>query len=613
MILKSISLKHVAGSETPTSVILEKGTSRLTLDRKSAPTVPTVVMSLLYPDEVSSTDIARIAGPRHDSAWRVEFESEGTIFRVSRSFAPSSMVLDLMDTATGAFGRDAVGAGNVRKRLAELVKLPAPSVMESLNFWINTNHVTPPNQESSELELDYGEPGQIEMVGTDDYFGNLMASGQGNQPVHMSDEERQVASDEFRKTRTIEFVEDQRQHANAKLEGLIDRLGTIVDGSGETARINRELSNLPEMRELTQSETELLEDPEGIVAELERKLLQIDETIEEARKKGAGRPPMLIANPAFIVGILGTVALTALSILGEPTSRRFALGNIATLGLALAGVFNWLRTRENSGRSGRKIQTMERRRQQLVSRDKAARSAISRLREEIPVPNMREYRAAKTRRQELEKRLAEIQTEHEAAFESTEYKRLHARKERAETRLNALKLARRRLGESSVNSYELEQSLDRAGLDASVILWRPDPTIKELKRQVKKLGQVASKYRLISEDGLNPKTVTSWLRVAERILGEDVPKLNMTPDHQMVTEEGENALDVLDEDRATAIVQALRMSLHLTLVKAKAPGIHGFAIDVHPLRIGNKKIRKRLDKMYTGLGERLQVVVVADV
>lgn len=612
MILKSISLKHVAGSESPISVALETGTTRLTLDRKSAPTVPMAIMSLLYPDEVSSTDIARVAGPKHDSAWRAEFEAGGTTFRVSRSFAPSSMVLDVQDPASGAFNRDAAGTNNVRKKLAELVKLPAPSVMESLNFWINTNPVTPAKPEVSQLELDVDGPAEIEMVGTDDYFGNLMATGQGGQPVQMSDEERRVVSDEFRKTRTIEFVEDQLQHANAKLEELIDRLGMIVDGSGETARINRELSNLPEMRELTSSEAEALTDPDALVADIERRLLQIDEAIGETTRKGADRPPRLVANPVFVVGVLGTLVLTFLSLTGEPSSRRFALGNVATLGLALAGVFNWLGTRENTGKSSRKLQTMERRREQLVAQDKDTRARVARLREELPVSNMREYHAARTRRQELERRLAEIQAEHEAAFETKEYKRLDARKERAETRLNTLKLARRRLGDSSVSSYELEHSLERAGLDPAVILWRPEPSSIQLKRQVKKLGQVASKYRLISEDGLNPKTVTSWLRVAERILGEDVPKLNMTPDHQMVTEDGKSAFEVLDEDRATAIVQALRMSLHLTLVKANAPGIHAFAIDIHPERIGDAKIRKRLSKMYTGLGERLQVVVSTD-
>ncbi|MFT6399754.1 MAG: hypothetical protein ACJAYU_004523 [Bradymonadia bacterium] len=570
-----------------------------------------VIMSLLYPNEVSSTDIARIAGPKHDSAWRVEFESGGTIFRVSRSFSPSSMVLDVQD-AHGAFQRDAAGAGNVRKRLAELVKLPAPSVMESLNFWTNTNPITPAKPDESLLELDNEDPGQIEMVGTDDYFGNLMASGQADKPASMSDEERRVVSDEFRKTRTIEFVEDQLKHANAKLDDLIDRLGTIVDSSGETARISRELSNLPEMRELTQSEAELLTDPEGTVAEIERKILQIDEAIDSAQKTDDGRAPMLLANPVFVVGVVGTIILTVLSFIGEPSNRRFALGNIATLGLALAGVFNWLGTRENTGKSGRKLQTMARRREQLVVQDKHTRATVARLREELPVENTHEYRVARGRRRELERRLAEIQKQHEAAFETEEYKKLDGRKERAETRLNTLKLARRRLGDSPVSSYELEQTLERAGLDPAVILWRPDTSMVELKRQVKRLGQVASKYRLISEDGLNPKTVSSWLRVAERILGEEVPILNMTPDHQMVTEEGQSAFELLDVDRATAIVQALRMSLHLTLLKANAPGIHGFAIDVHPERIGDTKIRKRLSKMYTGLGERLQVVVTTD-
>ena len=578
-----------------------------------------VIMSLLYPDEVSSTDIARIAGPRHDSAWRVEFESGGVRFRISRSFAPTSMVLDVMDEATGEFTRDSAGAADVRRRLGELVRLPAPSVMESLNFWVNTNQVVSAGKDPAEesgLVLSDDLPNEgVELVGTDDYFGNLMASDEtkgSGAPVHMDDEERRVVSDEFRKTRTIEFVEDQLKHAYEKLDSLIDQLGRIVDGTGETARLNRELTAIPEMRELSDEERELLRNPDAKTADLEAKLLKIDEALDAERKKKDKGPPALYTNLVFLAGIGGTVLLTVLSVIGEPVARRFALGNVATLGVALAGVFNWLGGMANTEKMGRRMQSLSRRRDQVVAQDKSVRSRVSSLREELPVNTLAEYEAAVKKRRGIEHRLLEIQAKHEAAYQTQEYKELERRKDRAELRLNSLKLARRRLGDGNVSSYELEYSLERAGLDPWVILWRPDPAMTELKRQVKKLGQVASKYRLISEDGLNPKTVNSWLRVAERILGSEVQPLNMTPDHQMVTEDGVNALEVFDVDTATAVVQALRMSLHLTLVKANAPGIHAFVIDVHSDRLSNEKIRRRLSKIYTGLGERLQVVVVTE-
>lgn len=578
-----------------------------------------VIMSLLFPDEVSSTEIARLAGPRHDSAWRVEFESGGTRFRVARGFAPDSLVLDLHDADTGEFTRDASGAADVRRRLGDLVKLPAPSVMEALNFWVNTHQPNgatrsapePNDQSGLILSDDFGDE-DVQLVGPEDYFANLMGDDTPEEPVEMGEEERRVVSDEFRKTRTIEFVEDQLKHANAKLDRLIDDLGRMVDSTGETARLNRELSALPEMRALTDDERDLFQQPDARVADIEAKLHAVDDAIDAERKRVEQRPPGLHTNLVFLAGIAGTLVLTVLSVTGEPVARRFALGNVATLGVALAGVFAWLNGLASTDKVGRKLQSMTRRRQQLVAQDKHIRNKVSALREELPVSNLREYDDAVKRRADLEHRLLEIQAEHEAAYETEEYKQLEARKGRSEQRLNALKLARRRLGDASVSSYELEQSLTRAGLDPWVILWRPDPAFVELKRQVKRLGQVASKYRLISEAGLNPKTVTSWLRVAERILGDDVEPLNMTPDHQMVTEDGTNALEVLDIDRATAIVQALRMSLHLTLVKANAPGIHGFAIDIHPDRLGNEKIQRRLSKMYTGLGERLQVIAVAE-
>ena len=575
-----------------------------------------VIMSLLFPDEVSSTEIARLAGPRHDSAWRVEFDAGGTRFRVARGFAPDSLVLYLFDEATGDFTRDASGAAEVRRRLGDLVKLPAPSVMEALNFWVNTHQVQSagkdPNDESGLVLSDDLADADVELVGTEDYFANLQASDDTATPAEMSDEERRAVSDEFRKTRTIEFVEDQLKHASAKLERLIDDLGRMVDGTGETARLNRELSSIPQMRELNNEERGMLDDPDRKIADIEQKLFALDEAVDAERKNTAARPPRLHTNPVFLAGIAGTIVLTVLSLTGEPVGRRLALGNVVTLGVALAGVFAWLGGLANTDKVGRKLQSMTRRREQLVAQDKQLRSRVASLREELLINNLRDYDEAQKRRREIESCLLQIQAKHETRYQTEEYKKLEARKGRAEQRLNALKLARRRLGDASLSSYELEQSLTRAGLDPWVILWRPDPAIVELKRQVKKLGQVASKYRLISEDGLNPKTVTSWLRVAERILGDEVESLNMTPDHQVVTEDGTNALEVLDIDRATAVVQALRMSLHLTLVKANAPGIHGFAIEIHSDRLADEKIRRRLSKMYTGLGERLQVIVATE-
>lgn len=607
MIIRSISLKGVAGSDKPASFAVDGGTTRITLDPRSAAALPAVVMTLLYPEEVSTTEIARLAGPDAESAWRVEFDEEGTVFRVSRGFAPASIVLDVLDRASGRWERAAGGSSDVRVKLAELIKLPPPTVMEALNFWINVHS----GKETASVPAERETSGsKLTIVGTDDFLGSMAEIGHEQNFTALSEEERRVIADEFRKTATIEFVEDQIRQAEQKLEQVINALGAVVDESGQLARITRQLSDVPAMRRLSDEERAYFDGPEAQLAEMERRLIAVDSELADAERANKARASALHRNPAFVAGLAATVLLTGISLFAGPAARRFALGNLVSLSFALTGFLGWLDGRASSGRAGRKVAALARRREQLIEHYERTRAVVDRLREELPVRNLVEYQTALDRRAALEAELAEVERTHQEAFASEEYQRLAAKKDRAENRLDALRLARRRLGESSVPSFELMRTLENAGVDPWVVLWRPDPPAEELRRRTKKLGQVASKYRLISEDGLNSKTAASWLRVAERIVGVELPELTLNAEHQLVTAEGADAFELFSPAVATALVESLRMSLHLTLVKAAAPGIHKFAIDVHPDRIEDSEVRLRLDKMYKGLGERLQVLVV---
>lgn len=601
MNIRSISLKGVSGADSPTSVAVNPGVTRLALDPRLASALPSVIMTLLYPEEVSSTDIARLAGPQPASAWRVEFEEAGTIFRVSRSFSADSITLEVRDG--DEWRSEGRGATEVRRALGQLVKLPPPTVMEALNFWINVN----PSPQSQAKRAASGVEGML--LGTQDYFGNLDETAMMVEE-EMPDEERSRISDEYRKTLTIEFVDAQLAHANDRVEDLIARIGAVVDESGELAKISRELARLPEVRELSAEERALFADPDGQMGTLQERLAKIEAELESedrAKPRGGGG---LWSNHGFVFGLFGTIVFTVLSIINGPEARRFALLNVATLGVAFAGFWQWAGGKAAGGRTGRKRALLERRRDATREQYETLRNTVERLRDELPVSSLAELEKVVERRTELEGRLALLKSKHEAAFETPEYKRLEAKKERAERKLRALELARRRLGEADVHSYELSSALQRGGVDPTVALWRPEAPSIELRRRVKRLGQVASKYRLVSESGLNPKTVKSWMRVAERIVDGELPALNLSPEHQMVNEDGEDVLDTMDISTATAVVEAFRMSLHLTLVKAKAPGIFSFAIDVHPDRVEDVGVRKRLDKMYKGLGERLQVLVV---
>ncbi|MCB9531638.1 MAG: hypothetical protein H6698_07985 [Myxococcales bacterium] len=600
-------MKNVAGCDRPTVLTVGEGCTRSALDPACAAALPMVVMTLLYPEEISATDIARVAGTKSDSAWRLEAEHEGRVFRVSRGFAPSSVLVE-DQTPDGQWTRVAQGSSEARVHLTDLLRLPPPTITEALNFWLNP---FPAVHDAIDAEaatvmipdLDDG----VALVGTDDYFGNLVQSGNPGNIVPLGEEERRLLADEYRRNRTIEFVDDQMRQAEAKLDSLLGEVGALIDGSGEHARITRELATLPTYREITSAEREALGDPDARLAEAERRLGTLEG--EEAPARAGQRP--LVRDPMFIGGVVATALFTGLSVVLDGPFRRFALLNVLSLGAVLFAALSELRAQGAVAKGDARAAARERRREALVRDLATLRATLAKLREEVPVRNLAEYDRVVARRAELAAELAEVERRHEVAFQSDEYRRLDAKRARAQELVDALRDARKRLGDPSVPGYELAHSLERGGVDPNVVLWRPDPPTAELSRQVKRLGQVASKYRLISEEGLNPKTVASWMRVAERIAGEGVPLLNLTAEHQLVTADGRPALEILDESHAVAVVQALRMSLHLTLVKARAAGIQPFAIDIFPERVPDPATRQRLAKMYTGLGERLQVLAIS--
>lgn len=607
MILRSVALKYVAGNERPTSFELSPGATFLRVEPELVAALPYVLLTLLYPDEVSSSDLARLAGPRSESGWRAEFDVAGTQIRLSRGFSAGSVLLEERRDDRAEWKRVAVGASDVRLQLADRLKLPPPSVFEGLHVWIN---VCAPERAAAAAEP---EPptadDELQLVGTDDYFGDMLAGGP--QVVALNDEDRARVGDEFRRARTAEFIADQTREMETRLEEAIQRLGAVVDETGDLARIQRALSDTPELRDLEPIEREALTNPEMKRDEFERRITKLTEELASAGPAPTATPTVhLTRNALFMVGLGLTIGVTVASVAGGEALRKLAFGNLVAMGILFAGYLRHLQLLETGAKTGRRSANIQRRLDTIERERREFERRLEALRDELGVSDIIAYDDSRARRAQLLEKEDEVRQQHLAAFESEEYRRMERRKERVEAQVRALRQAATRIGEPTVEAYELQTELERAGLDPTVALWKPDPDRKELDRNVKRLGQIASKYRLISESGLHPKTVKSWLKVASRILGRSVEGLGLTPEHVLVDETGEDALPAMPLSEAIAVVEALRMSLHLTLVKASAPGIHGISLQAHPMRVPDPEIRARLRKMYNGLGEKLQVVCI---
>ncbi|MFT6629009.1 MAG: hypothetical protein ACJA1R_002283, partial [Flavobacteriales bacterium] len=278
--------------------------------------------------------------------------------------------------------------------------------------------------------------------------------------------------------------------------------------------------------------------------------------------------------------------------------------------LCLAGYLKFLHDAEFFAKAGRRIGSVERRLVQTQSEDTRWRRQCDAIQAELGVGDLETADALLERRRHLEEKRSELRGRHSEVVESNDYKRLERKKERVQALLQSHRLAKQRIGEVDRPAYELQRDLERSRIDPHVVLWRPDDERRELDRNVKRLGQIASKYRLVSENGLHPKTVKSWLKIASRIIGREIVGITLSAENDVVDAAGNDMLEALPLPEAVALVEALRMSLHLTLVKANAPGIQRFTIQVHASRIQDDEIRYRLRKMYNGLGEKLQVVCV---
>lgn len=604
MILRTIALKYVSGNERPTSFEARPGTSFIELDAELAPAVPFVLMTLLYPDEVSSSDLARLAGPKAESGWRAELDVAGRSLRISRGFTPASVLLEQRTNPAEPWARVAVGASDVRIALSDLLKLPPPTVFEGLHAWIN---VCPPLEAIADT-IATEDLGELELVGTDALFDDVFAGGSAKRSLSADD--RMRVSDEYRRAKTSEFITDQIADTERRLEEAIQKLGAVVDSTGELASIQRALANAPEVRELTRAEREIFTEPERRREELERRCAALAAELAEVPVGQRAAAPQLVKNALFMVGVGLTAGVTMASLFGGEALRQLAFGNIVAMGIAFAGYLRHVQLLESGSKAIRRIAGLERRSETAERERRDFDRQVQALREELGMRSIAEVDEARSRREQMLAKEDALRVAHEAAFASEAYRKQESRKVRIEKQLRALRQASARIGDVTVPAFELGTELEQAGIDPCVVLWRPDDERRELDRMVKRLGQIASKYRLVSEAGLHPKTVASWLKVASRILGRPVEGLMLTAEHALVDEHGAPVLDAMSVSEAIALVEALRMSLHLTLVKASAPGIHPLSIQVHARRVPDEELRLRLRKMYNGLGEKLQVVCI---
>ena len=123
-------------------------------------------------------------------------------------------------------------------------------------------------------------------------------------------------------------------------------------------------------------------------------------------------------------------------------------------------------------------------------------------------------------------------------------------------------------------------------------------------------GAVALEYRLSNEQGMAENLAQNWRKLLHRVTGRPFDDLTLTSEYVAMSE-GRDVLTMVDDDTAWAIVETLRLAVHMAMVAGRVPGMPRFVLRIHPFRVRDADIRRNLQELYEHLGRKLQVIAVS--
>jgi hypothetical protein len=608
VIIRSISARNVLGTREAYTLDLDDDYNVIEAEGEFVPAVPSMVSSLLYPDEASSTELARIAGSSPEANWRLVIEIGRRRIRLARGFDPESATMEIFEEPQGPWNPVARGAADVKAQLGRICELPDSNLLDPLAFSIGTGRRPVRRSRSAD-----DNQSKMALMSSEDYFGGAFA--EDNLPSArptLSREARQKLGEAYRQARTAKGIDEQVKALKLRLQAVIDKMGGLVDDGGDLARVEKVLSEIPPMRALTDDEREVFANPDERVADLERRMLQIDEEIERIGKHNPAGLRAVLSNVPLVAGVSLALLLTVWSVFGGYGARKIAMGNVLVLLVGLLGAFRHIALLEGHGAVERKGETLQRRRAATEVQLEQTRRTAELIRRDLRVKSLEEYDRLFEKRARAEKIKAEFARQHGSVMSSQSYRELQAEREQVEKELALRERARQRAGTVSAQADELAAQLEAAGVDANACLWRPEEEVAELSTALKRLAAVALEYRLLAEDGLKATVLEPWQKLTAHLLGDKSETFALSGEGKLLVNGDPRALDEIPVARSAAVVEALRCSLHMALIAGLAPGIQKWMIRVHPYRLDDPIIATTMKSFHESVGRRMQVIVLLD-
>ena len=559
-----------------------------------AAAVPRYLLSLLYPEETSLTDLARLACSSPDAAWRATFSIGSGAIRLSRSFPAHSVRLERQDNPDGEWESVAAGVADVKAQLQLIMDLPPATVADALNFVLNP---LPVHTGAPSVDVDIS--GMLVESNAD--FAEVLGTGH-EQPLIAGTELAEAAGIAYRNARTSEWLDDQIRSLQAKLDEHISTMNRVIDEGGELSRVATALSRLPALRPLTASERDMFTSADTRVQELRKKL---ETGMSEAATPDKTESHRLrLALGMLVAGVVGFAAWSVWALLSM--QRHLLVVNVFPLSAALLGGLQWISITERRGLSERRGDAIERRQQRLEQDLEQLIRRRDALRRELGVQSLAEYEDIALQQTALKLREQELMAARSSETERPEYQAALRRRARLETERDERRRALGRLEVTGQPSHELELELRKAGLDPATLLWFPKATATEVRLSGRRLAQVAVDNGMMQDGALNATVLEAWRRLAVRILGRELNDLSITSEGVLHIS-GAETTAALTLGMSWALLDALRISLLLNFLNTgmQLPRV---MLRIHSSRLHDDALAANLSAVYSSVARKVQVI-----
>lgn len=590
MRVREIFATHLSLTERPLRVQCKEGLSRIRVDAEQGEVIVRLLGAIFFPKDTKTEDLAALLGGERYECGLVLSVGEQAL-RVRRGVEPDSIRLQLMDTA-GRFQTQYEGEEQVAEALKTYFHLEDPLLFRVFNLGeygalaeLGAD-IAPEAADGDDSEWgDLGWEEETELRVSALGPGPLGASKALGMAMRYGADAGEIArlQTEYRFAREAEVLDGRAAEVRRELvdvQAQLDALSPQATEGEELRALRQAVAEKPGSGMIRKRDWQVLSHPEEQLRERERHVAVLSQRVERLIAAPAGARPVW-KNPVFGAGLVFTLVCTLVAVLGGPSLRGAALGNVLFLGFSLFGVLVFLRDQDAVFQRGLQLRSAE---AELSSNQETLETyqvELAEARSRLMVASaveLRERERQRARLAELEKVVAEARRR---AHEDPGYVALAARRHRLQEGLDELVARRESLGALDHSAEEIAALLTsmEAPLEPQPAPRTPSGSIGTVLGTSSlntfdpfpALMRVAERVGLAVEEGLEEATLEIWEKALAPLLDEKI-SLDLTRAGELFLNESEE-IGVwlrLSEWQRLVCVETLVLAMALRLLDLKS-------------------------------------------